>query len=731
MKRIKNNGKLKFPNIIDPFRLYLFGCSFCLIAGSLLLYTFTDVKGKGLDFSDFSIGREAGRNLVLTRDLDYLDYEATEIKRSVRESLLVPVFVFKPDDEIEAVEKARGFHSYLLRRKVRGGSAEAVAGFDSAFGSIFHSGEIEFISRWLTEERPFAFLLRYMSDILSRGFYLLPDNFEQRYPKGLIETFKDEGRTGDSVLVSADDVVTRKNLRENFFRRAAADGIPYEQIHALFIVALAFLEENVFLHEYATRNRLEKLREEAEPVFRRIAGGTVLISRGSIVTEADMRKIRLLAIANRGTGRNSIAGLLLYLFMLYGLSYLLLRPPMIEDRMGRKQILLVTVLNTVYLITALLILRFSFLPDDLSSVVVFPSALVSMLLAVLVSYRAGVLNAAILSLLQLLLPNPSPESMAFVFFAGVIGTRVIRNVDKRFDLLKAAMLLALLQGGAAAVLTFLSGYPLRSLFLAGFTAAAGGLAWGILILALLPLVEHLMNASTKFRLMELSDLNAPILKRMLSLAPGTYNHSVSVAHLSETACREIGANSLLARVGAYYHDIGKIEQAEYFIENQTGYNRHDQLNPGLSSTIIRSHVKMGVEQAAQLGLPDEVKEIIAQHHGSGLIRIFYQRALEKAETGISPEDYSYNGSPPLSREAAVVMLADSVEAVSRLFKKPNIMTIEKSVTAVIREKMESGQLTESSISLKDLDNITSAFVKVLAGYFHSRIEYPSVEELRR
>jgi len=232
--------------------------------------------------------------------------------------------------------------------------------------------------------------------------------------------------------------------------------------------------------------------------------------------------------------------------------------------------------------------------------------------------------------------------------------------------------------------------------------------------------------------MELSDLNAPHMKKMLSQAPGTYSHSISVANLAESACNSIKANALLARVGAYYHDIGKMDQAEYFVENQRSYNKHDELKPSLSVAVIKSHVKIGIEKAKELNLPNEIIDIIAQHHGKGVIKYFYNLALEKSSArNVSSDDYSYPGTRPKSREAAVVMLADSVEAASRLLKKPNMVKLEKFVGDLIMEKLNNNELSESELTLKDLENIKKSFIQILAGYFHSRLEYPKTkEELR-
>jgi putative nucleotidyltransferase with HDIG domain len=198
-----------------------------------------------------------------------------------------------------------------------------------------------------------------------------------------------------------------------------------------------------------------------------------------------------------------------------------------------------------------------------------------------------------------------------------------------------------------------------------------------------------------------------------------------VANLAESACQEIGANALLARVGAYYHDIGKMEQPDYFVENQTVYNKHDDIAPRLSATVIRSHVKLGVEKARGLGLPREVIDIIAEHHGNSVISWFYNEAL-KRESQVNMEDFTYPGRPPHSRESAVVMLADVTEAAARTLKKPNASKLEKFIQELIMTKVEHGQLVESELTFRDLETIKNAFVRVLAGYYHSRIEYPKL-----
>jgi putative nucleotidyltransferase with HDIG domain len=312
----------------------------------------------------------------------------------------------------------------------------------------------------------------------------------------------------------------------------------------------------------------------------------------------------------------------------------------------------------------------------------------------------------------------------------VAAAFVLQNAERRIDLIKAGFILAALHVFTALGLLLIQRGSLADYPPALFLAAVNGIASGMLVLGFLPVLEHVLNAPTTFRLIELSDLNSPILKRLFVAAPGTYSHSVMVANIAEAACQEIGANALLARVGAYYHDIGKIDQPDYFVENQTAYNKHDDIPPRLSATVIRSHVKLGVEKARLLGLPREVSDIIAEHHGNSVISWFYHEALKRESSDlnnkstVNMEDFTYPGNPPRSRESAVVMLADVTEAAVRTLKKPTVARLEKFIHELFLSKFDAGQLWDSDLTFRELQTIENTFVRVLAGHYHSRIEYP-------
>ncbi len=262
----------------------------------------------------------------------------------------------------------------------------------------------------------------------------------------------------------------------------------------------------------------------------------------------------------------------------------------------------------------------------------------------------------------------------------------------------------------------------------GGWAALNGLATGALLTALLPIIEYLFGVNTEISLLELSDLNQPLLRQLGLEAPGTYHHSLIVGSLAETASEAIGADSLLARVGAYFHDIGKLEKPDYFVENEGSQgSRHDQLSPSMSALIISAHVKDGVEIAEEYNLPRAVVDIIEQHHGTSLIEFFYQRSQEaNGDEAPSEDAFRYPGPRPTTREAAIILLADAVEAASRTLPEPSPKRLQILVHKLVMKKLLDGQLDDSPLTFADLARAEKSFVRVLTAIFHSRVRYPAV-----
>ncbi len=254
-----------------------------------------------------------------------------------------------------------------------------------------------------------------------------------------------------------------------------------------------------------------------------------------------------------------------------------------------------------------------------------------------------------------------------------------------------------------------------------------GIISALLVAASLKIFEYLFGVLTNYSLLELSDFNQPLLKRMILEAPGTYHHSIIVGNLAEAAADAIGANALLTRVGAYYHDIGKILKPEYFTENQImGGNKHDKIEPSVSRLVILNHVKEGIELAKRYKLNPVIIDFIPQHHGTSLIYYFYKKSLEGSEKGeVMPEEnFRYPGPKPQTRETAITLLADSVEAAVRALDDPNPTNIEETVKKIVNNKFIDGQLDECNLTLKEINKISSVFTRVLSSMYHSRVKYP-------
>src|SRR5574344_1091890 len=456
--------------------------------------------------------------------------------------------------------------------------------------------------------------------------------------------------------------------------------------------------------------------------------GEKITRKGFPITEDDYAKLKKMAESPAYIDYRAFADSVLYLMLLSALWFFLLSPVCLGRKPAFKEVLLHAIFFLfVYAVTVFgsKAARFSS-PYALPCII--PASFCSFLIAILFGQLSSVFFSILASFGVLHACSFQIVPFLFVLASSLAASRIVRRIERRIDMVFASLLLSLLN------VVFLA--TLKIIFTDSFSDAVftipgvafNGFISGILVLGFLTPLESMLNTASVFRLMDLSDLNNPLMKKMLLTASGTYNHSMMVASLAEAACREIGANPLLARVGAYYHDIGKIDQPEYFVENQHGSeNKHDEINPSLSVSIIRSHVKKGVEKARAMHMPEEIVNIIGEHHGNSVISYFYNEAHNK-DPNVNPEDFSYSGNPPSSRESAVVMLADTVEAACRTLDKPSVPRLDKFIQQLVAAKIEHRQLDNCGLTFKDLDTIRNSFVQMLAGYYHSRIEYPDQKD---
>ncbi|MCR1973678.1 HDIG domain-containing protein [Clostridium sporogenes] len=356
-----------------------------------------------------------------------------------------------------------------------------------------------------------------------------------------------------------------------------------------------------------------------------------------------------------------------------------------------------------------------------------PLASIPMILTLLLNYKISLFTSLVNCILIAVAVNFEVEIILIAIMSAVLGSTILRKMQERNDILYASSYIAIIN----VILTFSAGFLLSNSVIdvskkALFTLI-GGVLSAILTIGLLPLFENLFGIVTTIKLLELSNPNNPLLKKLLLEAPGTYHHSILVGNLAEVAAEVVNGNPVLARVSAYYHDIGKTKRPYFFKENQIGKeNPHDKISPNLSTLIITSHVKDGLELAKEYKIPKVIQDIIQQHHGTSLVKYFYITMKNNSERpeDVNEEDFRYQGPIPKSKEAAIIMLADGVEAAVRSINEPTKGKIEEMVNKIIKARLDEGQLDDCDLTLKEIGLIRDAFLKVLISIYHQRIEYP-------
>lgn len=449
----------------------------------------------------------------------------------------------------------------------------------------------------------------------------------------------------------------------------------------------------------------------------------VIIKKGFDITEEQYFKLQKMADSPVYVDYRAFCDKVLYLILVAVLWIVLFNPVLLRKNVEIKEVVLECILFLIVFFVTSFGMKNAIFQNPFTLPVMIPSVFSAFLVAILFGQTSALFFSALLAMGVLGASSFQIVPTLYTLAVCISSSRIVMKIERRIDMVFASIMQAVL---SLVFITFL-----KVMFNGDFNDAVfifPGLAFnsflsGILVLGFLTPLESIMNTASVFRLMDLSDQNTPILRKLLLTASGTHQHSMMVAQLAENACKEIGANALLARVGAYYHDIGKMEHPEYFTENNIDTaNKHTDLNPSLSVSVIKSHIKIGVEKAHQLRLPKPIIDIIAEHHGNSVITYFYNKAKEKDEN-VSQEDYSYPGTPPASKESAVVMLADVCEAACKSLEKPTAQRLEKFIQELINKKIESNQLDNSALTFGELTKIRDTFVRILAAYYHGRIKY--------
>jgi len=678
---IKDNFKWSNPN---SKRMLLGFCTFLVLSGILLVNLFPS------RLSGIEIGSPSKQTVKATHNIEFIDNDMTEKLREEASENVEKVYKYDPITTTRAEKNIRGFYNSI--REIKANQVltpEAQLDIvENKFGKVLPEPVIKTALSLSNEE---------------------------------ITTF--ETKTVEITNQLMRDRIVKKDLeaKKGEFASIAAS-LPYDQakIDLITQVGTSYLEPNYTYDAAATKQLQSEAAAKVPPYVVKKMKGEIVVREGEIITAEHVKILKELGLLSGRFDIPKILGVLLLVFGILVISgiYLYKYQKAIFSQM--QMLLLLTLLLVAVTFFAKVATSFG-IPSF-----VVPIAAIAMLTAILFNAKMAIVMVLISSLLTGIIAENSTQYIMVSILSGMLAIYLVSRISRRTDLTKAGIIVGLGMAYLAFSVSLVAGMGIKDVFLNSGWGLVSGLSSAILTIGTLPLIELAFDITTDIRLLELSDPSQPLLRELMMKAPGTYNHSILTANLAEAAAEKVGANPILTRVGCYYHDIGKIKRPFFFVENQLGCeNPHDNTNPNLSYLIITAHVKEGIEIAKKNKLPTEIIDIIGEHHGTSVVAYFFHRAREiRAKEEVTESRFRYSGKKPHSKEAALVMLADSAEAAARTVTKPSPNRLEQLIKKIVREKLEDGQLDESLLTLRDLEKITKSFVQGLTTIYHSRIEYP-------
>ncbi|MRS11533.1 MAG: HDIG domain-containing protein [Actinobacteria bacterium] len=637
----------------------------------------------------YEVGESAPRTFKAPRSIQYVDEVATSALRRAASDAVLPVYVFDDDAQSEVRTAIVEFFSSAASARVSypADPAGQTALLNERFASTVGTETIAAV-------------------------VALPDasvDTVERNVEGLVSNIL-SGRIEEGDLASAQDQLAR-----------SAELIPLSiaERYALITAGTAFLQPTYTVDTAATSRARADAIDRVSPVVIVVQEGEDIVERGDIVTEREIELIRTLSGLERGTDATSVvAGIVLMSLLIIAAGAYWASYDQVTWGLLRNLLLLASLLlGVMYISRGMTILA----PEV--SPYLMPVPLAAILARLLLGPRPAVVLTVLTTVAALLLGFSGGVQVVATLLSSLAAIVALKGLSKRSHLFYLGGFMIVLLGLVSFGSSLASGNAPADAFVAGLYGLAGGLTTAVLMVGLLPFLEFVFGVTTDITLLELGNPSHPLLRRLMTEAPGTYAHSVITANLAETAAEAIGANQLLARVGAYFHDVGKVVRPAFYAENQAGgENPHDSTSPLLSARIIVAHVREGVQLAEQHGLPAEVIDIVRQHHGTSVVGYFYDKASKKGGP-LLEADFRYDGKRPATREAALVMFADMAEAGVRSLGKPTPQKIEQMIRKMVRGKIEDHQLDDTALTISDIETIIRVYTRMLSSIYHPRVEY--------
>jgi putative nucleotidyltransferase with HDIG domain len=678
-------------------------------------------------------GDVARRDVKASRDLLIPDEGLTAKKRTEAE-VAVPV-LYDHDPQAGTAIAARltevlGF----VRTEVGqgGGGTDLLKEMEASYGVRIETAEVRALVSLATSPGTGEWLAGMVNRLYRVKVVGNLKMYERDRDHGLL--FRNVATQKESPANPAEKVLGPNDLQGMIRDELRKTDYDAAQVKVLSSLLLNLLRPSISYNQSETEARRQAARDAVQPILIQVKKGEIIVREGERVSADQVAKLTALrAQGSREVLVGQMAGLLLGCFVLIFIAHRYGQRNIRKYRPENRDLLFLA--GTLVGMVLLLKLG-SFIATAVGSAFpyiepaayyyVLPFAAGAMVVRIVLNSEVALIFSVIFAALVGFLFGNSFELFLFALLSSLAGAHWVGRLTVRTSMFRAGARLSMFNFMTIFAIHLVEGQDLGVglLFELGF-GLAGGLLAAVLISGIIPLIEAVFRYTTNLKLVELANMNNPLLRELMFQAPGTYHHSIIVGNLAEAAAETIGANPLLARVAAYYHDIGKVKKPLYFIENVgSGENKHDKLAPSMSALILMAHLKDGVEMAKEHRLGRSLVDIIRQHHGTSLMKYFYDRAMQREEREIDEYDYRYPGPKPQTREAALIMLADAVEAASRTLHDPTPARIQGMVQKIVNNIFIDGQLDECELTLKDLHNIAKSFNRVLGGIFHHRVEYP-------
>lgn len=668
-------------------------------------------------------GMVAPSDVIATFDLPVpKPPEQLALERKDRERAVLPIFRLDPSAPDSALVRVQHFLAELgaALDATEGVGDDRVSRVLDEHGVPLGTAQLEYLRSATNRQSLEQALGRGFAELLPRGVVSVQSAAAFEQERVVIR------EAGGDRIARRDSLTTIGEFAEEAFAFAPASVQGFRSFQSILLgLAVPSLRPD----PVALKAEREAARSAVDSTIGIILEGERIVTAHERVSQADLVRLRAYneelarlrgSLVTRG---GQLAGSALFtalLLALLGVVLLQFRPHIYREF---RHFLIVIGLTSVIIAGAAIAEQLSL------SILLVPVVLVALALGAvydgMVALIAVLVSTFLLTGLASLVPLYDPLVIAAGGSVAALGVRGVRHRRQNWILVAGITAAYLVTGLSVALLAGVSGGVLLETLLWGGLGAA---LYTVLALSgLIPLLEKITGISTSQTLLELCDLNAPLLRDLSLKAPGTYAHSINIANLTEAACEAIGANSLLVRAGSYYHDIGKMVNPQYFIENQPkGRNPHDRLPPIRSAAIIRDHVRDGIRLANENRLPPVIHDFIREHHGTALIGFFYDKALEAGdEIGVNPADFAYLGPKPQTRETAIVMLGDGIESAARVLRDPTPERIRSTIDAIVNTRLSEGQLDQCPLTLREIDVARAAFARVLIGMYHRRVDYPT------